>query len=194
MDRTVRTLVIICAISLLINFLQYSCSRCPDIDPVILTKREIKFDTTEKIINKSTPYYVPYYIIKTDTVEVPANVDTAAILREYFAVNHYKWEYRDTLLAFDLSDEISQNKIQKREASYKILRPQQIINNITTVKKSEATGKFYVGFDIGTNLKDISTFGPSVMYATKNKGAISAGYDPFNKFYKAGLYWKLFGK
>jgi hypothetical protein len=127
---------------------------------------------------------VPYYIIHTDTiiweVEIPAQVDTAFILKDYFAKHVYTREWKDSLLYAVQVDTVSQNKISPQSFSYKILRPQTIItntiDNTTTynsyltvgftmllndpkywgVKGTLNTSKFYVGVGYHPSVKSFS--------------------------------------
>lgn len=77
----------------------------------------------------------PYYVYKTDTVIydhlIPADVDTALILKNYFATYKYDryWAARDTLEVF-LTDYISENKPVNNVFRYRWLLPQTITTNI----------------------------------------------------------------
>lgn len=120
-------------------------------NPETVTKIVIKYDTvTKTIIDK-----VPYYIIKHDSisypVEVPANVDTALILEDYFATHIVNRIWQDSLLKVDLTDYISQNKPVHNVFNYQILRPQQIIINVDNSKHYSR----YITAGLSVPIKDI---------------------------------------
>lgn len=78
--------------------------------------------------------HVPYYVQEVDTVyypkEIPAKVDTAQILKNYFATFKYDryWTAKDTLEVY-LTDYISQNKSIHNVFKYKWLLPTTITEN-----------------------------------------------------------------
>jgi hypothetical protein len=75
----------------------------------------------------------PYYVATLDTIFFPdtilQSIDTAKILKNYFATFIYNREWKDSLVNVTIEDYISQNRPIHNNFSYKILRPQTIINN-----------------------------------------------------------------
>ena len=72
------------------------------------------YDTVTKII----PDTIPYYIVRKDTIiinhNIPAIVDTAAILVDYYSIHYYTRDWydinqSDTLIHIRLEDVISEN-------------------------------------------------------------------------------------
>lgn len=88
-------------------------------------------DTIPHIIWDTVPWYslVLDTIIYTDTNFV--NIDTGVVLKDYFAWHSYTRNWEDSLLSVTLHDVVSRNKFGGNEFTYKILRPQQIITNVT---------------------------------------------------------------
>ncbi len=87
----------------------------------------IKFNFKNYAIEIDTLFY-------PDSVFVPSDVDTAAILYNYFAIYLYNRHWNDSIIQVDLVDTITQNKISGSDfLKYKILRPQEVIINTTTV-------------------------------------------------------------
>jgi hypothetical protein len=131
-------------------------------------------DSFPKIIRDSFPYYTS----KQDTVfywdTVFYDVDTAAILRDYFALHIYNRQWKDSLIRVNLSDTITQNRPIGNFFEYRILRPQTIINNSVD---NTITYNWYWTAGIDFPIKNIdylefeSTFHFSRWY-------IGAGYTP----------------
>ena len=87
------------------------------------------FDT----IDHHIPDTIPWYVVKLDTViyrdTVFKDVDTAAILRDYYAPHYYERSWTDSLISVDLKDVIAENRSIDNIFTYKLIKPQQIIVN-----------------------------------------------------------------
>lgn len=146
----------------------------------------IVHDTTTYIIHDTIPYYVS--ILDTIYVpkEIPQNVDTAKILKNYFSTYVYdrSWTAKDTL-EVTIKDYISQNKSINNEFKYKILLPQTtIINNVDN--SVHYTKYLYGGLNVP--FKDLKTMEIEALYAFR-KGYFGVGYSPINSGFsvKAGF-------
>ena len=134
---------------------------------------------------------IHHYHVRVDTilkpvdVIIPQDVDTALILKDYFAIYKYDREWNDSTLEVYLSDTISQNKIMASDfLRYKLLKPQTtIINNITNV----TTYRSYINVGINSDYK----FKHSIIGMTwiGPKYSIGAGYGIQDKtlFLNAGV-------
>ncbi|MDD4375128.1 MAG: hypothetical protein PHG67_14550 [Bacteroidales bacterium] len=98
--------------------------------------------TTDTIPGDSIP--VPYPVVQIKTVdctrivEVPANVDTAAILAAYFSENYYT-NYPivdDSNVFVSLDAMVSENRLRWVVPYVQIRRP-QVINHYTTIMQPE---------------------------------------------------------
>lgn len=112
------------------------------------------------------PDTIPYYIIKHDTIyytdTIPADVDTAAILRQFYAEHTYTRTWQDSLLSVTLKDVISQNTPVSNVFTYKILRPQTVITNVTN---NYSYGRYItLGADIP--LRDLKYVNLEALYIT----------------------------
>jgi len=134
-----------------------------------LLSQEIDTVVVEKEVTVTE--YVPTTIIKTDTVrvQIPADVDTAAILDDYFAtytvIDTLKLDYDfpdeitdetgnqpPSTLGFGiLRDEISQNTLQSRNVKWTFQVP-TVYN--TTIVKELPKNEFYLGGGFGYNEQD----------------------------------------
>lgn len=131
-------------------------------------------------------------------IDVPENVDTQAILKEYYAKNIYK----DTLILNDslgtvaIRDTISENKIVSR--TYDIKVREKIIRDIFYVKE-KPRNEWYVGANAALNAKDLFGFaGSSLLLKNKKERIYSLGFGfspsinrNITPMVFGGLYYKL---
>lgn len=181
-----------------------------------MVKQTIDTVVVEKEVK--VPTYVPKYIEKivTETVEVeiPMDVDSLAIIKDYFS----KYQVKDTLnLTYDfpngvtdslgnkpnpslgygiLTDIISQNKVQSRDVEWYFKIP-TIYN--TTIVKEPAKSQLYYGFNIGGNKDDIFTNASGgLIFKSKrdqmyqlNIGIQTTPNGGTSPYLGGGMYWKI---
>jgi hypothetical protein len=99
--------------------------------PVTITHTEYVVDTQWYSVNHYKPWVIRDTIYKDKPVIIPANVDTAAILKDYFSTYGYTWEEQDSNLSWKLRTVISRNQPLSYDFKYNILRPQTLTNNYT---------------------------------------------------------------
>jgi len=168
-----------------------------------LIKHEI--DTIEvvktKVVTKKGEDIYHETIVEKE-VRVPANVDTNAILKEYYT----KVLYKDVLVLPDslgtvaVTDTISQNKIFGRTFNANV--KQRTIKE-TTIVKELPKNQVYFGFGGQFNKTDfINGLSTGVILKTKkdkiyqvNVGVTNSTIDGTNGEFKpyvgAGVYWKI---
>jgi len=168
-----------------------------------LIKHEI--DTIEvvktKVVTKKGEDIYHETIVEKE-VRVPANVDTNAILKEYYT----KVLYKDVLVLPDslgtvaVTDTISQNKIFGRTFNANV--KQRTIKE-TTIVKELPKNQVYFGFGGQFNKTDfINGLSTGVILKTKkdkiyqvNVGVTNSTIDGVNGEFKpyvgAGVYWKI---
>lgn len=179
-----QNIAIILLIALL--FLQRECSRTEPQQPVNTVTIEKYYDTTRYI----TQLAVPYPVEKIIPVEIPANVDTSAILREFFSRNVYHRVLKDDTIAFiALQDTVSRNSLGRSSLIYSNRRPTQIITNMTIL--ADPVNKVFVGPAIGGNLEGDFMMGASALLVTRRDNAYQLTIDPFNKGLSTTAYWKI---
>jgi hypothetical protein len=115
-----------------------------------------KVDT--QFVDKITevPKYVPQYITKVDvdTVEIPMDADTLAIIEDYFST----YAVNDTLKLNDglgwvfVQDEITQNKLKSRE--FKASVKERTITD-TKIVKELPKNEFYYGVNMTLDRENI---------------------------------------
>jgi hypothetical protein len=154
----------------------------------------VQTDTIQAEPDTITVYKIPPPVIKyRDTtiyrVEyLNRDVDTAAILRDYFAKNYYSDITTDKKNYWiKINDTISQNNIIYRDIQYKDLSPTQIINN----KVIYSRHKLFVGIDI---IGGDQYFGfiPTIELKTKKDYLFGIGYDITNSNIQFSAKMKIF--
>jgi hypothetical protein len=187
MDKAVKYIVLAAIVLLLAGAFIGGCSwhkkyrPCPE----VFTHTVILHDTVIHHIKDT----VPYYIVRRDSIvyrdTVFQDIDTAAILRNFYALHYYTRTWEDSLLFAKSEDAISQNEFVDNKFSYKILRPQSI--TYTTVDNSISYSKYlYAGVSIP--IKDIKYADLSLSYAFR-RGFVGVGYSPMQNGFslKTGL-------
>ena len=168
-----------------------------------LIKHEI--DTIEvvktKVVTKQGEDIYHETIVEKEVL-IPAVVDTAALLKDYYS----KVLYKDVLVLPDslgtvaVTDTISQNKILGRTFNASV--KQRTIKETMIVKELPKTKLFY-GFEGGFNKEDVvSHVGFGVLVNTKTDKIFNLGIGVANRvvdgtnggltpYINGGVYWKI---
>jgi hypothetical protein len=134
------------------------------------------YDTTLKEIP------VPYPLPKdTEYVEIPANVDTSEILKDYFARLYYNQTISDSNLVAIIEDSVTQNRIIHRTFKYQWLQPQTVIINEVKPQGKERS-KVYVGVELGGNMQQFN-LSPTLRLATVKGNMYGVRYGAIDKTY-----------
>jgi hypothetical protein len=133
---------------------------------------------------------VPYYVIKTDSIiirdTVFKDVDTTAILKNYFALYYYDRVWEDSLLKVQIKDVITENKPIDNTFTYQIKRPQTVIKNIDNT--ITYTKGIYLGG--GFNLNNAKYSNLEVLYMYR-RGYTGLGYLPYQNNFVVKIGFKL---
>jgi hypothetical protein len=164
-----------------------------DIDTVDIVKTKIVTKKGEDIYHET--------IVEKEVI-IPAVIDTAALLKDYYS----KVLYKDTLILPDslgtvsVIDTITQNKILGRTFNANV--KQRTIKETMIVKELPKTKVFY-GLEGGFNKADfVSSVGAGVLINTKKDkiyqlglgvtnqttDGINGGFTPY---VRGGVYWKI---
>ena len=150
----------------------------------------IKYDTITDSITSYVPKYYTKIILKTDTVY--KDIDTAAILTDYFSTYVYSDTVKKDSLTIIINDSVSENKIQFRNIQYTMLY--RTILTETTVEKILNNREFYVGVGLIGNANNFSYIGPEVLLRTTKRQAYGLGIGVNNNFEPTvgvKMYWKI---
>ena len=175
------------------------------------SKTDTIFVEKEVKVTKYVPKYITKEVIKE--VEIPVDVDSLAIIKDYFS----KVTVKDTLsLAYDfpdvvtdslgnkpsgdlgfgiLTDIISQNRIESREIDWFFKIP-TVYN--TTIVKELPKNEFYIGFGTGIDQTNgLNNLSGNVLFKTKKLNiyglnlGLSNQLGEYKPFVGGSMYWKL---
>lgn len=123
----------------------------------------------------------PDTIIYHDTI--PGEIDSAEVVRNFYAEHYYTRHFDDTLLEAELTDIITRNRPTKSTFTYRILRPQTVINNSVTT----TTWNKYLCVGMNINTYNPRLTGFELMFVTP-RVYLGGGYMPVLKGFniKAG--------
>ena len=155
---------------------------------------------TKVVTKKGDDIY--HEVIVEKEVQIPAVVDTAALLKDYYS----KVLYKDVLVLPDslgtvaVTDTISQNKILGRTFDAKV--KERTIKE-TLIVKEPARNQVYYGLNGGFNKADVvSSVGAGIMLKTKkdkiyqftlgvNNRVVDGTTGGFSPYVGFGTYWKI---
>jgi hypothetical protein len=164
-----------------------------EIDTVDIVKTKVVTKKGEDIYHET---------IVEKEVLIPAVIDTAALLKDYYS----KVLYKDVLVLPDslgtvaVTDTISQNRILGRTFNANV--KQRTIKETTIVKELPKTKVFY-GLEGGFNKADfVSSVGAGVLINTKKDKIYQLGLGvdnrttdgtngSFSPYVRGGVYWKI---
>ena len=156
----------------------------PYFRPCLVERDTIRiYDTVEHHIRDT----VPWYIVRKDTVivnhNIPAIVDTNAILADYYNFHYYTRDWydidtakNDTLIHIRLDDAITENMPIDNNFSYRYYKPTQVINNVV----NNVSYSSYLYGTLTLPIPDTKFASLGLSYAS-GRGLIGVGYMPFNK-------------
>lgn len=162
---------------------------------VYIWKSINKYDVPEEVISTKTVKVLihdtithrvisKYKVVDSIFVEVPVLVDSALVVKRYFAKYYYKDIIKDSNLVININDTISQNKLIFRKLTYKLLKP-TVINYNTNTTLLQRKKYWFASAFMYTN-KDFNALGINANYI-HDKNIFGAGYDFLNK----GIYFQF---
>lgn len=193
-------LLVIAALVVII-IMQRSCSYTPVSKPETIkidgkkyevVKREtdtVRVEVAHNVYKAGKDIYhdVPVYI------NVPSNVDTAAILKEYYAMRVYKdtLNLKDSLGYIAVVDSISKNILLGRTWDTKINKT--VVNN-TIYLKELPKNQLYIGPALGMQKPNSLTIGGNLIFKTKNDHMYGLGFgtnSQLNTYVQGTMLWKI---
>ena len=186
--KNLQTLLIVVLVAIILLNRNCEGKKSHPTEPTIITDTIVRYDTVriEKI--NYVPKWKTKYITKVDTI--PSDIDTLAILKDYYA----KYFYTDTLHIDTLgyaviNDTISLNSILSRDIKTNILIPTSTITNTIYINKNE----FYWGLSVYGRKNQISHLGGELLFKNKKHQVYGLGLG-VNQNFKPVLGFKLYWK
>ena len=122
-------------------------------------------------------------VVKVVNHEVTVNhTDTVIALNSFFKTFIYERQFRDTNIAVNWNDTITQNTASLGKFEYKLLKPTQIITNTTNTVNNPPKNSVWFMLNVGGNKSYFSVI-PSLEFNIKDKKMLGLGFDPINKVY-----------
>lgn len=114
---------------------------------------------------------------------IPENVDSLAIIRDYFAIRQYNDSLENDTVKIVLNEVIGQNKVVSRKIDYRLKLP---ISSVVNEYKIEKSRKLLLG-----GFASVDSLGSSLYfgggYQNKQNQLFIAGYNPFVKSGMVGV-------
>lgn len=197
--RTVLILVLICVIA----FTQFKgCSITPD-EPTVIVEIDTVYQDVKVEVTKYKPKYVTRIEEKEVTIEVPAKIDTAEILKDYYA----KYKIVDTVaLPYPdsshknfgygiITDILTKNSLSERSIVWNYKIP-TITKTVTIYPPPR--NQVYFGVASGFNAVNfVDNVGAGLILKTKKENIYQASFGLANTggaispYLGAGIFWKI---
>ena len=185
------------AVLVIIIFLQRACSPVNPTPPTPPKPEIITIIDTQYITKEvKKPVYVPGEVEFLPGDTLYEEVDTAAILKDFYATRIYKDTVQiDSVGYAYITDSITQNKIKSRE--FKATYTLPVVTKTTTITLPPTPRtQLYVGAEaVGNAGYPIHYFGATTVLKTKQDAmyTLGAGYTLGQRgvSIKAGMLWKL---
>jgi hypothetical protein len=127
-----------------------------------------------------------------DTTFIPAPVDSMAVVIAYYTARYYERAFSDSNIQVSFKDSVYRNELIWSAFDYRLLRPTAIVTT-TVVKPVAASSSVYVGFGTEVGFIGFPTFGPELLYTSKNRRAYKLGYHFGQNMstVNASIYWRI---
>lgn len=184
--KNIQTLLIV-ALVIIILFMRDCRGGNDPIEPKVITKVEVKWDT----LKIDSLVYVPKWKTKIIHDTIPSDVDTLSILKDYYT----KYFYTDTLNLDSLgsiiiNDTISKNSILSRKIQPNVLIPTTTIINTVYINENE----FYLGVGLQGKTNQLNYLGGEMLWRSKKRNVYGFGLgvnQDFQPVLSTRMYWRI---
>jgi len=163
--------------------------------PITNTTTTISIDSS-RVVNNYTQEQLTQNHRSTDTLTIPANVDTAAVLQRYFSSHYYHQEIRDTTaeVLLTIEDSVKFNMLAWRSVNLRNLRATQIITTVFDTCKPYKPPFLqpYVGARVGITRPTISQATPFIGIKIKGRWQADYGYNVLGREHQISVARDIF--
>lgn len=127
-----------------------------------------------------------------DTLILPANIDTAATIEDYYRRREYQDTIRDSVFEVYISDTVYKNRLFRRTHDSKVFLKERYIyrTDSIVIPCPAPKARIFLGVGVG-GWEDKFSIAPGAALLTKKQHLYMINYDPFNKVFQAHNYWRL---
>lgn len=177
------------------------CLICTDFYCNIKPDLQIKSDTStfvnvsvryDSSLVTSEPKVLTKYEIRL--IKLPSVIDTHAVIMAYFQPRIYSDTFRDKNLSFFIVDSLFSNQIKSRQVSYKLLRPDSIIEKTVIVSQTitpDPRNRIFAGASLIGGPQNSPRFLPGLIFQNKKLNQYMVSYDIFSNQIQVGYYFKI---
>jgi hypothetical protein len=122
-------------------------------------------------------------------IPVPANIDTQAVLKQYYAHIYYADTITDTNLVATIIDSIAKNSIIYRHFTYKWLQP-QVINQVINQYNAANRWELYASCQLATYANRLGMGGGFTLLSPGRWG-LGANYDFITNTCNYNLFYRI---
>jgi hypothetical protein len=140
------------------------------------------------------PGKAPKAFEKWDTLYIEGftEVDTAAILKDYYSFYVYNDEVKHKYGRTFINDTVSQNKIIGRQVTHDLIVP--VVTRTITLHQPKRSAVFIGANILGNEIDPLKGYNVNLSFKTKRDRFIEAGYNQLfggEHYYSLGIKWKL---
>lgn len=179
MKPNLNTILLIIAIILIFFFARgrFSGSSSSSRDTIFSTIT-LKYDSTQRMILQ--PVIQNHYKIEVNQADLPKDIDSAAVVKDYFSKYVDQDVRRDSFIEASIQDTIFMNRRIGRLFTYKLLKPVAVTQTAMVEDRSRA--RLYCGGFAGNSSDKLSAGLSISMIAGKQENQFGIDYDLVNKF------------
>jgi len=183
-DIIIIALSVIALLSFIFNRGCESKQSNSTIDTVYLKSTD-RYHNMPFLVEVPKPYRVEIPGTQGATVTIPANVDSGAVVRDYFTKRSYNDSIVNDSLSIYLQEEVFKNELKRVKVGYRWKAPTMLIKETKVAEKQ----LMFIGLEPYGNLNSFGMFA-SADFDTK-RAMYGYGYDPFNKTHKISVKAKI---
>ena len=183
-DIIIVALSVVALLSFILNRGCEAEKQHSSIDTVYLKSTD-RYHNMPFLVEVPKPYRVEIPGTPGATITIPANVDSGAVVKDYFTKRSYNDSITNDSVSIYLQEEVFKNELKRIKVGYRWKTPTMLIKETKVVEKQ----LMFIGLEPYGNLNSFGMFA-SADFDTK-RAMYGYGYDPFNKTHKISVKAKI---